>query len=111
MKKRTDNFDKFANPKKGSAIKEAFRQEKKKIKQEARAAGEEMRRKKIEKMRGITPEKEDKPQAAKFRSQDKGKPGAPTKKYEAKSQKSGIKGKETSDSKPQTPNAKPQAPG
>lgn len=52
MKKRTDNFDKFANQKKGSAIKEAFRQEKKKIKAEARAAGEEMRKKKIEKMRG-----------------------------------------------------------
>lgn len=54
MKKRTDNFDKFSNRKKGSAIKEAFRQEKKKIKQEARAAGEEMRQKKINKMRGIT---------------------------------------------------------
>lgn len=53
MKKRTDNFDKFANQKKGSAIKEAFRQEKKKIKAEARAAGEEMRKKKIEKMRGV----------------------------------------------------------
>lgn len=52
MKKRTDNFDKFANQKKGSAIKEAFRQEKKKIKAEARAAGEEMRKKKMEKMRG-----------------------------------------------------------
>ena len=52
MKKRTDNFDKFANKKKGSAVKEAFRQEKKKIKAEARAAGEEMRKKKIEKMRG-----------------------------------------------------------
>jgi 23S rRNA pseudouridine2605 synthase len=52
MKKRTDNFDKFASKKKGSAIKEAFRQEKKKIKAEARAAGEEMRKKKIEKMRG-----------------------------------------------------------
>lgn len=52
MKKRTDNFSKFADKKKGSAIKEAFRQEKKKIKAEARAAGEEMRKKKIEKMRG-----------------------------------------------------------
>ena len=56
MKKRTDNFDKFANPKKGSAIKEAFRQEKKKIKQEARAAGEEMRKKKIDKLRGVKEE-------------------------------------------------------
>lgn len=53
MKKRTDNFDKFANQKRGSAIKEAFRQEKKKVKAEARAAGEEMRKKKIEKMRGV----------------------------------------------------------
>lgn len=58
MKKRTDNFDKFSNQKKGSAIKEAFRQEKRKIKLEARAAGEEMRQKKIDKMRGITREEE-----------------------------------------------------
>jgi 23S rRNA pseudouridine2605 synthase len=110
MKKRTDNFDKFANPKKGSAIKEAFRQEKKKIKQEARAAGEEMRRKKIEKMRGITPEKDDNARTPKFRSQDKGKPGAPTKKYEqhgrkkseVKSQKPGV------ETIAQTPNSKLQ---
>ena len=47
-KQRTDNFDKFANKTKGSAVKEAYRQEKKKNKLEARAAGEEMRRKKIE---------------------------------------------------------------
>lgn len=58
MRKRTDNFDKFANQVKGSAVKEAFRQEKKKIKQEARAAGEEMRKKKIEKKRGIVREEE-----------------------------------------------------
>ena len=62
MKKRTDNFDKFANQKKGSAIKESFRQEKKKIKLEARAAGEEMRQKKVNKMRGIeVPEKRSRP--------------------------------------------------
>jgi 23S rRNA pseudouridine2605 synthase len=61
MKKRTDNFDKFANQKKGSAIKEAYRQEKKKEKADARAAGEEMRQKKKDKMRGIvTPPKESK---------------------------------------------------
>lgn len=60
MKKRTDNFSKFANQKKGSAIKEAFRQEKKKIKLEARAAGEEMRKKKTDKMRGINAEKNGK---------------------------------------------------
>ena len=57
MKKRTDNFDKFANQKKGSAVKEAFRQEKKKIKLEARAAGEEMRQKKKDKLRGTSEDK------------------------------------------------------
>ncbi len=56
MQKRTDNFSKFANQKKGSAVKEAFRQEKKKIKAEARAAGDEMRKKKLDKQRGITVE-------------------------------------------------------
>lgn len=56
MQKRTDNFSKFANQKKGSAVKEAFRQEKKKIKQEARAAGEEMRQRKKDKMRGLVTE-------------------------------------------------------
>ncbi len=61
-KQRTDNFDKFSNQKKGSAIKEAFRQEKKKIKLAARAAGEEMRKKKIDKMRGIVHPEEAKPQ-------------------------------------------------
>lgn len=55
-KQRTDNFDKFANQKRGSAIKEEFRQQKKKLKQEARAAGEEMRKKKIEKQRGLREE-------------------------------------------------------
>jgi len=71
MKKRTDNFNKFADKKKGSAIKEAFRQEKKKIKAEARAAGEEMRKKKIEKMRGEQEKATSfKPQAA---SKGKGK--------------------------------------
>ena len=72
MQKRTDNFSKFANQKKGSAVKEAFRQEKKKIKQEARAAGEEMRQRKKDKMRGLVTEplkKSTKPGARK---------GAPT---------------------------------
>ncbi len=68
-KQRTDNFDKFANQKRGSAVKEAFRQEKKKIKLEARAAGEEMRKKKIEKLRGITSE-EPKPQEPRFKKED-----------------------------------------
>jgi 23S rRNA pseudouridine2605 synthase len=72
-KQRTDNFDKFANQKRGSAVKEAFRQEKKKIKIAARAAGEEMRKKKIEKLRGITSE-EIKPQEPRFK-----KPEARTK--------------------------------
>ena len=66
-KQRTDNFDKFANQKKGSAIKEQYRQEKKKEKAASRAAGEEMRQKKKDKMRGIeTPPKEERPQAARF---------------------------------------------
>ena len=57
QKKRTDNFSKFANKKKGSAIKESIRQEKKKIKAEARVAGEEFRKKKLDKMRGVSEEK------------------------------------------------------
>lgn len=116
-KQRTDNFDKFANKTKGSAVKEAYRQEKKKNKLEARAAGEEMRRKKIEKMRGITPDKEDKPQDAKFRSKDKGKPGAPTKKHEmhggkkseVRSQKTGVDDKRAT-AKPETPSSSDQMP-
>lgn len=70
MPKRTDNFAKFANQKKGSAIKEAYRQEKKKIKQEARAAGEEMRQRKLDKMRGIVREEEPKKKEQGFRKQD-----------------------------------------
>jgi 23S rRNA pseudouridine2605 synthase len=71
MKKRTDNFDKFANQKKGSAIKEEYRQQKKKLKQEARAAGEEMRKKKIEKQRGIRDEDtRDKGQATRKTNKD-----------------------------------------
>ena len=122
MKKRTDNFDKFANQTRGSAVKEAFRQEKKKIKQEARAAGEEMRQKKLDKKRGIdTSDKETKPQQTKFRPQDKGKPGVPTKKYEVRgtkksevrSEKSGVKNQNISNPTTQTPYAKllPAQPG
>jgi 23S rRNA pseudouridine2605 synthase len=59
MQKRTDNFSKFTNQKKGSAIKEAMRQEKRKVKAEARAAGEEMREKKKAKARGEVWEKPD----------------------------------------------------
>ena len=52
QKKRTDNFNKFAEKKKGGAIKEEFRQAKRKLKADARAAGEEMRAKKKAKARG-----------------------------------------------------------
>jgi len=61
MQKRTDNFDKFANKKKGGAIKEEYRQAKKKIKAEARAAGEAMRLKKKNAKMGIVTEEEKKP--------------------------------------------------
>ena len=54
QKKRTDNFSKFAEKKKGSAIKESYRQEKRKVKADARAAGEEMRALKKAKARGET---------------------------------------------------------
>lgn len=69
MKQRSDNFDKF-NRKKNSAVKEAYRQEKKKIKQEARAAGEAMRQRKLDKQRGIT-SADDKPAAKKNYSERK----------------------------------------
>ena len=51
--KRSDNFDKFSNKKKGSAVKEEYRQEKKKAKVESRAAGEAARQRKKDKERGI----------------------------------------------------------
>ncbi|MEO8172388.1 MAG: pseudouridine synthase [Sediminibacterium sp.] len=111
-KQRTDNFDKFSNKTRGSAVKEAFRQEKKKIKQAARAAGEEMRKKKIEKMRGITPDKEEKPEVPKFRSQDKGKPGAPVRKFETKKKATRKPAPETEDPKKsrfKKPDTRPQA--
>jgi len=118
MKKRTDNFDKFATQKKGSAVKEAYRQEKKKVKLEARAAGEEMRKKKIEKMRGIdSSDKADKPKDTRFKPQERKTTqyvkGA-TNKPQVKNEKSGAKNnfqpetsnaKPTSDFKLQTPNA------
>ena len=44
--------NKFAEKKKGAAIKEAYRQEKRKNKADARAAGEEMRARKKAKARG-----------------------------------------------------------
>ena len=44
--KRSDNFDKFSNKKKGSAVKEEYRQEKKQAKKDARAIGEAARQRK-----------------------------------------------------------------
>lgn len=54
--KRSDNFDKFSSKKKGSAVKEEYRQEKKKAKIESRAAGEAARQRKKDKERGIAVE-------------------------------------------------------
>ena len=51
--KRSDNFDKFANKKKGSAVKEEYRQEKKRAKKDARAAGEAARQRKKDIERGM----------------------------------------------------------
>jgi 23S rRNA pseudouridine2605 synthase len=53
MKKRTDNFSRFSRQTKGSVIKEAYRQEKRKNKAAARAEGEAFRKKKEEKAQGI----------------------------------------------------------
>ena len=106
MKKRTDNFDKFANQKKGSAVKEAFRQEKKKIKLDARAAGEEMRKKKIEKMRGMDSAKENKAQGPGFKQQDKtGKKyeARGTNKSEVRSGEPGVKNNTKSDTRSPNP--------
>ncbi|GAC1440403.1 MAG: hypothetical protein NVSMB63_06780 [Sediminibacterium sp.] len=106
-KQRTDNFDKFANKKKGSAVKEAIRQEKKKIKAEARAAGEEMRKKKTDKMRGTRQE----PDQSGVRSRESGV------KRSAKHEARGKKEKETrhkeqstSDARLQKPETKRQTP-
>jgi 23S rRNA pseudouridine2605 synthase len=54
--KRSDNFDKFANKKKGSAVKEEYRQEKKQAKKDARAIGEAARQRKKDIERGIAVE-------------------------------------------------------
>ena len=102
MQKRTDNFSKFANQKKGSALKEAFRQEKKKNKLEARAAGEEMRQRKKDKMRGLVTEplkKSTKPGARK---------GAPTERDErapraGAARPSGASDRPTGSARPITP--------
>jgi 23S rRNA pseudouridine2605 synthase len=54
--KRSDNFDKFANKKKGSAVKEEYRQEKKQAKKDSRAAGEAARQRKKDIEKGIAVE-------------------------------------------------------
>ena len=54
--KRSDNFDKFSNKKKGSAVKEEYRQEKKQAKKDARAIGEAARQRKKDIERGIAVE-------------------------------------------------------
>ncbi len=55
-KKRTDNFDKFSNKKKGAAVKEEYRQEKKKAKVASKLAGEAARQRKKDIARGIAVE-------------------------------------------------------
>ncbi len=117
MKKRTDNFDKFANKKKGSAVKEAYRQEKKKVKLEARAAGEEMRKKKIDKLRGIDTAKEVKPPASGSRPIEKkstnyevkGRGKSALRSRESGAEKNKTTPNPTPDSKLPTPNS-PSAP-
>jgi|GEM_PF-141857 len=52
-------FDKFINKKSAAKIKEEHRQEKRKSKAALRAAGDEMRRQKLEKQRGNTQYRED----------------------------------------------------
>ncbi|WP_070415546.1 pseudouridine synthase [Asinibacterium sp. OR53] len=89
QKKRTDNFSKFANKKKGSAIKESIRQEKKKIKAEARVAGEEFRKKKLDKMRGVSEEKGIKSQKSAIKSQKK-EPKSTASRQHADNQQSAI---------------------
>lgn len=85
-------FDKFIKPEiKGAKKKEAIRQEKRKIKAEMRAAGEEARRKKWEQLRGIQNDiPEDKKQLTgnrKFQNRNsKNESGGPSDKGPFKSQ-------------------------
>jgi 23S rRNA pseudouridine2605 synthase len=107
MQKRTDNFDKFGQ-KRGSAIKEEYRQAKKKIKAEARAAGEALRLKKKNAKLGIITE-EPKKAAPKF---PKRAPGANKAEYHERKENSKNIGKpaprtnqETKEIVPGDPNA------
>jgi 23S rRNA pseudouridine2605 synthase len=93
MKKRTDNFDKFANQKKGSAIKEEFRQQKKKLKQQAREAGELMRQKKLDKQRGVKSEETTKYEVR--GTNKKFEKGKGTTKYETRGEKKDFDKKST----------------
>lgn len=77
------NFDKFINKEpKGSAKKEGFRQEKRRAKAAARAAGDEARRKKQDKARGIVTE-EDVRKNTKFDKHRFDSKQKPTKKLDA----------------------------
>ena len=61
-------FEKFIKPEfKGAKKKEAIRQDKRKAKAESRAIGEDLRRKKLDKKRGIV---SDKPEEKKFHKKD-----------------------------------------
>lgn len=61
-------FEKFIKPEfKGAKKKEAIRQDKRKAKAESRAIGEELRRKKLDKKRGIV---SDKPEDKRFQKKD-----------------------------------------
>jgi len=104
MKKRTDNFDKFANQKKGSAIKEEYRQQKKKLKLQAREAGEEMRQKKLDKLRGVKSEESTNYEARGAKGKfDKGNKKTGDKQYEVrgtKYEKSGKKQENPGTNKP-----------
>ena len=66
-------FEKFSNKVvKGAKKKEAIRQEKRKVKAQLRAEGEEFRRKKLEKLRGITGGGEDRRPGTGDRRQESG---------------------------------------
>lgn len=105
MQKRTDNFDKFGQ-KRGSAIKEEYRQAKKKIKAEARAAGEAMRLKKKNAKLGIVTE-EPKKVTSKF---PKRAPGASKAEYHERKENSKNIGKPVPRVKPDAKDAAPRDP-
>ncbi len=105
MQKRTDNFDKFGQ-KRGSAIKEEYRQAKKKIKAEARAAGEALRLKKKNAKLGIVTE-EPKKATPKF---PKRAPGASKAEYHERKENAKNIGKPAPRSKPESKETPPRDP-